>query len=234
MPIFSKVQAAFGNLRCHSSKRRPSTSSSDVEGGFEQMVHIYSCIPGSKAFKRGTVLIDPCNNGPNLITEEAILCVHAHPTGPGVKIKPYDGEERMIGGVVELCFSAPETGMIPRKRYYTRKFHCVPHITDGVDMILNNDFYMEAYADKVPGVLMIRSSQKKENKEEKRRREERERRQEENARRQDAERRARARAAEEGRQAQERACYYNSNNSTGGYSGSSGSYSNYSNGYSNS
>lgn len=162
MPFFSKIQVAIGNLIYPSSERRSSTSSSDAGGGFEQMVHIYSCKPGSKAFKRGTVSIDPCNNGPNLITKDAVRCVRGQPTGPGMNIKAFNDEEMMTGGVVELCFSAPETGIGRRRRCYTKKFHCVPRLADGIDMILNHDFYMEAYADKVPGVLMIRSGQKKE------------------------------------------------------------------------
>jgi hypothetical protein len=168
MTVLSKIQATVRQLTCpclpKKSEGRPSTSGSDAEGGFEQMVHIYSCIPDSKIIKRGTVLIDPCNTGPNLITEDAMLYVHGQPKGPGITIKTYDGEERMTGGEVELCFSAPGAGTGPKRRYHTKKFHCVPRITDGIDMILNHGFYIETYTDKVPGVLMIRSGQKKETK----------------------------------------------------------------------
>jgi len=128
------------------------------------MVHIYSCVPGSKSFKRGTVVIDPCNKGPSLVTTGTMLRVNGQLIGPGTAIKAYDGEERTTDGEVELCFSAPGRGMGSKKRYYTETFHCVPHIADGIDMILNSKFYNKYYKDKVPGVLMIRSGQKKKTK----------------------------------------------------------------------
>jgi hypothetical protein len=102
-------------------------------------------------------VIDPCNKGPNLITEEAMLYVGGQLSGPGTIIRAYDGGETMTGGEVQICFSAPGGGNGLKKRYYTEKFHCVPHISDGIDMILNYNFYMRHYKDKVPGVLMIRT-----------------------------------------------------------------------------
>lgn len=124
------------------------------------MVHIYSCVADTNLFKRGVVLIDPCNNGPNLATEAVIQSVHGRLIGPGMAIEAYDGKRTTTDGQVELCFSGlcNETGR--KKRHYTETFHCVPHISDGIDMILNYNFYMRHYKDKVPGVLMIRTVKK--------------------------------------------------------------------------
>lgn len=175
--------------------------------GFTQPVHIFSKDDPSIVW-RGTVHIDPGNQGPNLITEEAMRFVHGHPTGPGTTIRTYDGEEKSVGGEVELCFSGPG----PRTRYHRRKFRHVPHIIDGTDMVLNHDFYIEVFPEKVPGMLMIRAGGKKETKEQKRIREqarlERQRQREDKARVQEAERREEIRVAEERRQAREAEYYY--------------------------
>ncbi|PQE24145.1 hypothetical protein CJF31_00002363 [Rutstroemia sp. NJR-2017a BVV2] len=127
------------------------------EGGFTQRVHIYSR-QDSKVVKRGTVLLDPGNNGPNLITDDAMRYVHGQPTGPGITIRTYDGEESELGGEVKLCFSGPG----PKKRYYEETFRHVPHIADGYDMVLNHDFHVKVYPKMIPTMLMIRAGGKKE------------------------------------------------------------------------
>jgi hypothetical protein len=133
----------------------PSTAQPDVEGGFLQKVHIYST-RDPKIIWRGMVLIDPGNDGPNLITEEAMRYVSEKPTGPGTTIKVFDGEERTLGGEVSLWFSGPG----PSSRYYQAKFRHVPLIIDGIDMVLNHDFYLATFPEKVPGMLMIRRNKK--------------------------------------------------------------------------
>jgi hypothetical protein len=102
------------------------------------------------------VLIDPGNDGPNLITEKVMRYVSEEPMGPGTTIKVFDGEERTLGGEVSLWFSGPG----PTSRYYQAKFRHVPHIIDGIDMVLNHDFYLATFPEKVPGMLMIRSNKK--------------------------------------------------------------------------
>lgn len=155
MTVFSRIRAAATRFSCTRPSddfdRRVSWSSSEIKGGFEQRVHIRSCEPGSNIVKYGNVLIDPCNKGPNLVTEKTIRDINSQPRGEGVIIRTYDGNETVTGGEVELCFSAPS-----ESRYHTKTFHCVPDIIDGIDMVLNYDFYVENYRDKVPGMLMIR------------------------------------------------------------------------------
>jgi hypothetical protein len=126
-------------------------------GGFTQKVHIYSH-SDPNVIKRGTVKIDPGNDGPNLITDDAMRYVHGQPTGPGLTIRTYDGDEKEVGGEVRLCFSGPG----PEPRYYNETFRHVSHIVDGYDMVLNHDFYVKVYPSKIPSMLMIRSGGKKE------------------------------------------------------------------------
>ena len=157
--VFSKILAATGRLALlfFTPEFSGNTTPSDVQRrGFTQKVHIYSRLD-SKVIKRGTVLIDPGNYGPNLITDDAMRHVHGQPAGSGRTIRTYDGDEKKVGGEVELCFSGPG----PKIRYYTETFCHVPHIVDGIDMILNPDFYMAVYPDMVPPMLMIRKTGKK-------------------------------------------------------------------------
>jgi hypothetical protein len=122
------------------------------EGGFIQRVHIYSELD-PKVIKRGTVLLDSGNGGPNLITNDAMRYVYAQPAGPGLTIITYDGVEREVGGEVVLTFSGPG----PKKRYYTETFRHVPFIVEGIDMVLNHDFYIKVFPNKIPSMLMIRA-----------------------------------------------------------------------------
>jgi hypothetical protein len=121
------------------------------EGDFIQKVYIYS-EQDPKVIKHGTVLIDPGNNGPNLITEDVMRYVHGQPTGSEQVIRIYDGDEKKVGGEVELSFSGPSL----KSRRYTETFRHVPRIVDGIDMVLNHDFYVKRYPDKIPSMLMIR------------------------------------------------------------------------------
>ena len=160
--IFSKIRAATRRLtlRFFASNISGNTVPSDVEeGGFTQQIHIYSRLD-PKVIKRGTVLIDPGNSGPNLITDDAMRHVHGQPAGSGQTIRTYDGDEKKVGGEVELCFSGPG----PKIRYYTETFCHVPYIVDGIDMVLNHDFYVAVFPDRVPPMLMIRRARKKESK----------------------------------------------------------------------
>lgn len=155
---FSKIRAATGRLKLLFSTSNFSGNtvlSNTQQGGFTQKVHIYSRLD-SKVIKRGTVLIDPGNYGPNLITDDAMRYVHGQPVGSGPTIRTYDGEEKKVGGEVELCFSGPG----PKIRYYTEAFCHVPYIVDGIDMVLNHDFYVAVYPDRVPPMLMIRAGGK--------------------------------------------------------------------------
>ncbi|PQE18962.1 hypothetical protein CJF30_00011237 [Rutstroemia sp. NJR-2017a BBW] len=158
--VLSEILAAIDRLTFlwFTAKFRKSTVISGVqEGGFTQKIHIYSR-QDPKVIKRGTVLIDPGNYGPNLITDDAMRYVHGQPAGSGQTIRTYDGDEKKVGGEVELCFSGPG----PKIRYYTETFCHVPCIVDGIDMVLNHDFYIAVYPDKVPPMLMIRKAGKKE------------------------------------------------------------------------
>ncbi|KAH8600165.1 hypothetical protein B0O99DRAFT_590556 [Bisporella sp. PMI_857] len=56
-----------------------------------------------------------------------------------------------------MCFSGPGQ----ESRYYTETFRDVPCIVDGFDMVLNHDFYIAVYPDRVPPMLMIRNVGKK-------------------------------------------------------------------------
>jgi len=196
MTILSKVQTAIKRLAftCFVGEcdRCPSTTKLRVEGGFTQLVQIFS-EREPKIIWRGTALLDPGNEGPNLITEEAMRYVHGQPTGPGTRITTFDNQERTTGGEVKLCFAGP------KNRIYKESFHHMPQLSGGYDMILNYDFYVSVYASKVPGVLMIRKAKGKDTKEQKQLREERKRQQEENARQQEADRRENRQAEEASR-----------------------------------
>jgi len=246
--VFSKFRAATRRwIFPHFSRRCNICSSSPgpyTDGGFIQEVYIFR-EQNPKIIWHGTVLLDPGNSGPNLVTEEAMRSIGAEPNGPGMMIATFDGEERMTDGEVKLSFHGPG----PKSRCYRETFHHVHHIIDGIDMVLNHEFYISVFPKKVPGILMIRRAKGKIKtegtlhitlsqrsrlscpKEQEQRRKEREGRQEANAQRQAAERQEEVRAAEERRQAQEAEYYYNSNPSSGGYSGSSDSYTNESNNY---
>ncbi|APA13532.1 predicted protein [Sclerotinia sclerotiorum 1980 UF-70] len=164
--FLSKIGAATGRwiFFFFTSKFGEDTVSSDAQkGDFFQKVLIYSK-QDLKVIKRGMVFIDPGNYGPNLITDEAMRYVHGQPTDSKWTIRTYDGDEKEVGGEkevdgeVELSFS----GLGPKTRFYTNTFRHVPHIIDGIDMVLNHDFYVAVFPDKIPPMLMMRSGAKKE------------------------------------------------------------------------
>ncbi|PQE07020.1 hypothetical protein CJF30_00009431 [Rutstroemia sp. NJR-2017a BBW] len=124
---------------------------------FTQKVHIYSN-QDTTVIKRGTVKIDPGNDGPNLITDDAMRYIYEQPAGPGLTIRTYDGEEKEVGEEVVLCFSGPG----PKKRYYTETFRYIAYLVDDYDMVLNHEFYVKVYRNKVPSILMIRAGSRKE------------------------------------------------------------------------
>lgn len=155
MTVLSKIRAAAAQLSC----LWPSEQSEN-EGGFVQKVHIYDCEPGSNKFKRGTVKIDTGNDGPSLVSEETMRAVNGEPRGPGITIRAFNGSETVTGGEVELDFSGPRVRKGAGSRYYTEKFHIVPYIAGGFDMVLNHDFVIMYWGS--PSALMIRSGKKKE------------------------------------------------------------------------
>jgi hypothetical protein len=78
--------------------------------------------------------------------------VDGQPAGPGMSIETVDGVITDTGGAVQLTFS----GLSKNKRY-TETFHHLPSITDGVDMVLNRDFYVKEFPKQIPPMLMIRA-----------------------------------------------------------------------------
>lgn len=135
---------AFSKIRIATSRLIGSCFSGDCEsspeGGFIREVHIYS-ERNRKIIWSGRALLDPGNDGPNLVIEEASQYVHGQPTGPGMTIVAFDGQQQTTAGEVELRFSGSGT----RCCCYRERFHQVPRLANDIDMVLNREFYMREF-----------------------------------------------------------------------------------------